>query len=489
MPSLPPVSAKLIADAEQFVAEFRRAENQARRSSAQIDREIGDLSKNIQRKLSLSDVGKDILKGAGLFGGFQIAQTASELIVGHFRDTAELAKTIEESTARQLAHVREMVAMRQTPSQQIETLKKQREEAAKELETLQKQEVIVRRIRGREGDVREVPTVVPKSKEQAADIDRLTKSLEDLDKQIQTLTKSQKERAAADVSKESADRVRVLSEQLGIQERAYADLIARQKEKNTTTAQEREEAEKLAQRYLELGDPMARYIRDLKQIAELQSDGKLTFDQAWAAKVETWSKMAEMANKEADGRGTVRDSKEISPEQVQAIRRVDEDLLKANDTAREFGMTFSSAFEDAIVNGGKLSDVLRGLEQDILRLMVRKAITEPLANGVSSFFAATFGGGKALGGATEVGTAYLVGETGPELFAPREAGSIIPAGRTAALLSGAQSGGATFVFSPQIAAGVTRQELSAMMPRMFDQFAAMVSDKVQRGGAYRKAFA
>ena len=39
-----------------------------------------------------------------------------------------------------------------------------------------------------------------------------------------------------------------------------------------------------------------------------------------------------------------------------------------------------------------------------------------------------FGGGRAVGGPVNAGTAYMVGEKGPELFVPRQSGTIIPNG-------------------------------------------------------------
>lgn len=67
-------------------------------------------------------------------------------------------------------------------------------------------------------------------------------------------------------------------------------------------------------------------------------------------------------------------------------RRLKEQAEKTAETARELGLTFSSAFEDAIVEGRKLSDVLRGIEQDLIRIAVRKAITEPFAAAAGGFF-------------------------------------------------------------------------------------------------------
>jgi len=53
---------------------------------------------------------------------------------------------------------------------------------------------------------------------------------------------------------------------------------------------------------------------------------------------------------------------------------------KATSLAEELGLTFTSAFEDAIVSGGDLSGVLKGLEQDIMRIVTRKLVTEPIGN-------------------------------------------------------------------------------------------------------------
>lgn len=60
-------------------------------------------------------------------------------------------------------------------------------------------------------------------------------------------------------------------------------------------------------------------------------------------------------------------------------------LKEQKDIAKDLGLTFSSAFEDAIVGGKNFSDVLKGLGQDISRIIVRKSITEPMADGLGGF--------------------------------------------------------------------------------------------------------
>ncbi|MET3441392.1 hypothetical protein ABIC94_002150 [Variovorax paradoxus] len=121
-----------------------------------------------------------------------------------------------------------------------------------------------------------------------------------------------------------------------------------------------------------------------------------------------------------------------------AAEKLADDAKKTEDLAKSIGAAFSSSFEKAIVDGDKLSDVLKGLAKDILSLTLRQAFTAPMAEaigkGVSGFdFSSIFGaigglfGGKfAEGGSPPMGKVSIVGERGPELFVPNTAGKIIP---------------------------------------------------------------
>lgn len=57
---------------------------------------------------------------------------------------------------------------------------------------------------------------------------------------------------------------------------------------------------------------------------------------------------------------------------------------KVTDSSREFGFTFNSALEDAILNGKEAGDVVRTLGQDIGRMILRENVTKPLANSIGS---------------------------------------------------------------------------------------------------------
>lgn len=74
------------------------------------------------------------------------------------------------------------------------------------------------------------------------------------------------------------------------------------------------------------------------------------------------------------------------------IKQINERAAQSDGVARQLGLTFSSAFEDAIVKGEKFSKVLQGIAQDIARLILRKSITEPISNSITSALSGGSGG-------------------------------------------------------------------------------------------------
>lgn len=115
-----------------------------------------------------------------------------------------------------------------------------------------------------------------------------------------------------------------------------------------------------ADAWRDLIDPVSKYVRQLEEIRRLvgigPNAGGLTAEQGFAAEFDVQSKM-----------------------QDDVLKPMTAETKSASDAAKELGFTFSSAFEDAILGGKKLSDVLTGLSQDIGRVFLRKMVTEPLA--------------------------------------------------------------------------------------------------------------
>ena len=160
-------------------------------------------------------------------------------------------------------------------------------------------------------------------------------------------------------------------------------------------------------------------------------------------------------------------------------------IKKDTKLAEDLGFTFASAFENAIVEGEKLRDVLKGLAQDILRIFVRKAVTEPLAGMLASAFTGAFGGAKATqhGGRRSAGELLMVGERGPELWIPDSSGTMIPNDRL-----GTGAGGVSIVQNIHVDARSDIASVREAMRAAKDEAVAAVRDQVNRGGGYAAAF-
>lgn len=203
-----------------------------------------------------------------------------------------------------------------------------------------------------------------------------------------------------------------------VHELEAADLAEEKAAEALRKARERLNAEldKEAETFRRLIDPTRIYVEQLKQVADLVSAGKLTPEEGDAAMV----KLNDQINKTLDS--------------MNAVKGV---TKETDDFAKKMGLSMQSAFENAVIKGKSLRDVLRGLDQDIAQMILRKSITEPLGNAISgaikdsgvgsslmSFFG--FGGAKASGGPVSGGQAYLVGENGPEIMVPGGSGTVVP---------------------------------------------------------------
>ena len=147
------------------------------------------------------------------------------------------------------------------------------------------------------------------------------------------------------------------------------------------------------------------------------------------------------------------------PEAVNALARQKSALQTAIDIGEAFKSTFSSAFASIVDGTSSVTMAIKSMVSSLLasltNLFANKAFAMlieggPGSNGtgglVGALFkglggmlggfkglataaalpSATFGGPKAAGGPVSAGKHYLVGERGPELFAPGTSGSIIP---------------------------------------------------------------
>tara|TARA_R110000751_G_scaffold76247_1_gene153574 strand:+ start:34112 stop:36766 length:2655 start_codon:yes stop_codon:yes gene_type:complete len=117
-------------------------------------------------------------------------------------------------------------------------------------------------------------------------------------------------------------------------------------------------------------------------------------------------------------------------EDLEQLRKAEEATAEAARDARQFSRDFGSvisrSFEDAVISGKKFSDILKALDQDIARIILRMAVTKPLENAVSGFNwgglfssigSGLFGGSSGvsssasngLSGSADFGTSYTAG--------------------------------------------------------------------------------
>ena len=152
--------------------------------------------------------------------------------------------------------------------------------------------------------------------------------------------------------------------------------------------------------------------------------------------------------------------------------------------SNDAGSMIAQGFEDAILSGQKLGEVVRSLGRDLLRLVFSQMVTQPLATGIGKALRGIpF---MAMGGPVASGSPYVVGEKGPELFVPHASGTIVPNNKMGSS-GGGGSGGVTVNYN--IAAGVSRAELAPILEQERRRLKAEIPDMVRRGGGYRAAFA
>jgi tape measure domain-containing protein len=320
------------------------------------------------------------------------------------------------------------------------------------------------------------------------DVQELTRDLDDrfrINREYEERVRRLREAEAAG-GVTAAERTRL--ETLALQERDEAlrrlePRVAAVRRASTEGAREAREAER------ELNE----LLRERERLIQ-QNETAYERYQRRLANLSSLVERAERAGRAVPDETIQREAVAAMEELERAEERVQRGAERTSDTVRELGLTFSSAFEDAIVKGEKFSSVLEGLLQDITRILARKVITEPLGNAVSAGLSGisfdslftdvgSWLGGlfRAEGGPVTAGQPYVVGERGPEWFVPRQAGTVLP--------NGVAPGGGGPTIHTSIAidargadAGVEAR-LRLLAGQIARQASAMTLDAIRRGGA------
>lgn len=485
--SIGDLHSKVTADAQQFVNEFKRADNESRRSSAAIDKEVGALVKNVKKKFSASDIGKDLLRGFGVGSGFAAAQQAADMIVSYWEKAAEHAKSVEDSTARQLAAVQKMIALNQTDEQRLAT--KRKEEAQLQAEAAALAHQTERRVTYTAGagygslgssTVTEVPRALTGKEE--ADLQKKIAELAEKSAEVMELAKKIADESSAAATKSSEKavdaRLRTLREISKAEEDNFDKLISDQREKNEAYAAEQKSLEALAEKYRQIADPARVYNQQLAEADKLHSAGKLTAEQYAAAIREiTYAKEKDQAQRVDD---KLKDF--FGP--IDDMQRVEEKMTAFQSSMNQMWENVAdraaSTFAQMVIDGeASFGDLSRLVAQTMIEITARMALINPLMNYafnlggaaiMPGFYgrgaAANVGAPHAVGGAVGAGMIYPVNEQGPELLTVgnrdylmtgSQGGTVTPSNR----LGG--QGGASYHFHYTIPDAVTRAQLLPML--------------------------
>ena len=164
--------------------------------------------------------------------------------------------------------------------------------------------------------------------------------------------------------------------------------------------------------------PFEAYGTALERINQLTAEGLLNQEQA--------SRAVRLAGQDyADAQVAISKGNDELSESTQR-------LLKDIKTAADgFARDLTDVFFDSTKSIGEMFEELA---KTIAKALFTQTVTEPLINSILGSFggsgglASLFGGGRAMGGSVSGRQAYLVGESGPELFVPGRSGAIVPNG-------------------------------------------------------------
>ena len=147
-------------------------------------------------------------------------------------------------------------------------------------------------------------------------------------------------------------------------------------------------------------------LKDREWVAKMQAEGEEEFAKVRAEAWDAYNKMVNAGLLEQKATAKLIIDQQIAgiEAQIEAEREaglaanggksgledMKERTKQAAQAARDLGLSFSSAFEDAVLGGKKLSDVLAALAQDIAKIFLRRSVTEPLLNAAPNLFSGFF---------------------------------------------------------------------------------------------------
>jgi hypothetical protein len=460
-----------------------RAVDATKQAFASVQNSLQGLAKSSQL------LSRAIMTGFGVGSVFGIINA----LVGKITDRMDEVKKIEEQIdtilKRQVETQKELYFQKQKPTDQLDILEKEKAVIQKNLdmykETAEWRKITVGPEIGRFMDKNKRQTsttmIVDLRPEQKLEKTMLEEKYELIKNKIDAINESLDKQKKIDAESARISRIKTLNELLKKSEDDFDAMLSAQQKLNAEyrSGKDKETAEKksmqsIADSYKSAIDPMFDYTNALKELKMLSDDGLLT-------KLEYAKAIDLVGNKfvaETEAQKMYVESLGLTSEEMEKVNAAMKELQMIDDA----GMIIAQGFEDAIFSGKKLSETIKAIGMDLMRMVFQQTITAPLAKGISTAIL----GMRAMGGPVSANSPYIVGERGPELFVPHASGSIVS---NSNMNQGGGSAGSSINVSYNIAAGVTRNELAPILEQERRRLKAEIPDMVRRGGAYRSAFA
>ena len=372
----------------------------------------------------------------------------------------------------------------------LQSFEKDRAETQKKINELVAKEVVIRRnpaflmFQGLTDALLETSDLTEEQSKKLLEMQieyaNINAEIEQLSASIEKSKEKERTEAATDALREQTEVIRDQRQEIVEREQAAFDFSQQFAASMRKAAEAVEESD---QELKNLGDslrqsamtPLEGYTAVLERLSFLREAGIITLETEGAL-------IAQAAQGYAAAVGPLEDMSTRLFEVGENTERILPEMSKLAQFAENAGNMIAFGFEDAIFSGQKLSEVLKQLGLDLVRLVFQNVVTAPLAKGIGNLIS----GARADGGPVNSGRSYLVGERGPELFVPGSSGSIVP---NDAMRSGGGGGGPSVNITYNIAAGVTKSELGPILESERRRLKAEIPDMVRRGGAYRAAFA
>lgn len=433
--------ATVTADASQFIAEFNRAENQTRRSAAQIGAEVDKLGNDVRKKFSASKLGGDFLKGIGIGSSFQAINLVVEKVTDHYREQAELAERILKLTERTNRAVEARFRLRRTDEEEIARLDRERTG----LQELLKIDIA----RGKAQEI-----IRAGAAEQVAAYNARERTAPTV--------------GAAPFVREMQEALRLLGPRLGAEKveelRARIEELSLEMESLGRPGKQAEVKNALTEFFGPLDLASKEALEALKTNREDIGKAIAFVDQKLRGDLKAASDAFEKRRKDAAAIKEI-DDVDFSP----VISDAEKFEAQMYDIFERVGDNAASAFADMILEGENAFKSLATVaSRAILETFARLAIVNPILNwmfpmqqGLPTLFSVF---GFASGGRPPVGRPSLVGERGPELFVPDSSGVVVPNNRLSSAASMTDVTNITY----NIQAGVTRAELIPILKQHAD---------------------